>query len=72
MIRAFRTQNQEKAEFEDKSSTLMRFQQLVGKISALLNPLTYVLVNLGIMPLSGTAGARCRQDGSPRGKSLRL
>lgn len=31
VIRAFRTQNQEKAEFEDKSGTLMRFQQLVGK-----------------------------------------
>lgn len=49
VIRAFRTQNQEKAEFEEKSSVLMRFQQMVGRISALLNPLTYVLVNLGII-----------------------
>lgn len=49
VIRAFRTQNQEKEEYEEKSSDLMQFQLHAGRISALLNPLTYVLVNLGII-----------------------
>lgn len=57
VIRAFRTQGLEKEEFEDKSSALMRFQQLVGKISALLNPLTYVLVNLGIIAVVWYGGS---------------
>lgn len=49
VIRAFCTQNQEKEEYEEKSSVLMKQQLHVGRISALLNPLTYVLVNLGII-----------------------
>lgn len=57
VIRAFRTQDQEKEEFEEKSSLLMRFQQKVGKISALLNPLTYVLVNLGIIAVVWYGGS---------------
>ena len=57
VIRAFRTQEREKVEFEEKSTVLMRFQQLVGKISALLNPLTYVLVNLGIIAVVWYGGS---------------
>lgn len=51
VIRAFRTQNQEKEEYEEKSNDLMQFQLHAGRISALLNPLTYVLVNLGIIAI---------------------
>ncbi len=57
VIRAFCTQDQEKEEFEEKSSLLMRFQQRVGKISALLNPLTYVLVNVGIIAVVWYGGS---------------
>lgn len=49
VIRAFRTQQREREEFGEKSGLLMRLQHQVGKISALMNPLTYVLVNLGIV-----------------------
>lgn len=57
VIRAFRTQEKEMEEFEEKSTVLMRFQQLVGRISALLNPLTYVLVNLGIIAVVWYGGS---------------
>ena len=49
VIRAFCTQDREKKEFEEKSIALMKVQQMVGRISALLNPLTYVIVNFGII-----------------------
>ncbi|WP_195421077.1 ABC transporter ATP-binding protein [Faecalicatena contorta] len=72
VIRAFRTQNQEKAEFEEKSSTLMRFQQLVGKISALLNPLTYVLVNLGIIAVVWYGGGAVQAGRITQGEVIAL
>lgn len=49
VIRAFRTQKLEREDFEEKSDILMKMQLLVGKISALLNPVTYILVNAGII-----------------------
>lgn len=51
VIRAFRTQKMEQEEYEQKNAELMKLQLFVGKISALLNPLTYVLVNLGIVAI---------------------
>lgn len=45
VIRAFSRQNAERAEFESQSDLLMKTQLLVGKISALMNPATYVVVN---------------------------
>lgn len=49
VVRAFRTQESEKEEFAGQSDALMRWQVLVGRISALLNPLTYVIVNAAII-----------------------
>lgn len=45
VVRAFRTQEKEKEQFEEESGALMTVQLLVGKISALLNPVTYIIVN---------------------------
>ena len=45
VIRAFRTQESEVETFSEESGKLVNLQMLVGKISALLNPLTYVIVN---------------------------
>ncbi len=49
VVRAFRTQEIEKKEFAEQSDALMRLQVWVGRISALLNPLTYVIVNSAII-----------------------
>ena len=51
VVRAFCTQEKEKKEFRDQSEGLMKFQLLVGKISALLNPVTYVIVNVSIIAI---------------------
>lgn len=45
VVRAFRTQEREKEEFYQETKKLMHMQTFVGKISALLNPVTYLIVN---------------------------
>lgn len=45
VVRAFRTQEREKEEFCQQTKNLMNMQTFVGKISALLNPVTYLIVN---------------------------
>lgn len=49
VIRAFRKERAEKDEFSKQNNTLARVQCRVGRISALMNPLTYVLINLAIL-----------------------
>ena len=51
VIRAFQREEQEKEEYEKVSAGLMKSQLFVGKITALMNPVTYVIVNLGIAAL---------------------
>ncbi len=51
VLRAFCQVEQEKAGFEAKTGELATMQINTGKISALLNPVTYVVVNLGIVVL---------------------
>lgn len=45
VVRAFRMQEREKEEFCRETKNLMHMQIFVGKISALLNPVTYLIVN---------------------------
>lgn len=51
VIRAFCREGAEETEFSSRNATLTRVQLFVGRISALLNPLTYVLINGGIVAL---------------------
>lgn len=48
VVRAFCRQERETKEYEESTRDLMGLQLLVGKVSALLNPVTYVIVNLCI------------------------
>lgn len=45
VVRAFCMQKKEQEEFEQETKKLMNMQIFVGKISALLNPITYLIVN---------------------------
>ena len=49
VIRAFRKESDEIRAFEGKNDVLTLVQKRVGRISALLNPLTYILINLAIL-----------------------
>lgn len=51
VIRAFGLEEEEKKEFTCKHRELTAGQKFVGSISALTNPLTYIVVNLGIAVL---------------------
>lgn len=51
VIRAFCREEQEINECESDNSRLTRMQKQVGKISALMNPITYVMINLAIVAL---------------------
>lgn len=49
VVRAFSRQAEEEKQFEQQSEFFMKTQLKVGRISALLNPATYVTINVGIM-----------------------
>ena len=51
VIRAFNKQKDTLNEFSDNNNNLTEIQKFTGRISALLNPLTYVTVNLGIVAI---------------------
>ena len=48
VIRAFGRQKDETEEFAEDSNRLLKLQKRVGKVSAAMNPLTFVVVNLAI------------------------
>lgn len=49
VIRAFSRQEHENREFQGESEVLKELQLKVGRISALMNPATYVVVNLAVI-----------------------
>ena len=51
VIRAFRIEQTEIDGFERKNRALTRLQLFAGRISALLNPVTYVIINAAIIAL---------------------
>ena len=51
VIRAFCKEDEEMAAFAEKNNQLCREQKRVGRISAAMNPLTFVLINLAIILL---------------------
>lgn len=58
VIRAFHKEEQETAEFEQRNSALTHMQLFVGKISALTNPVTYIIVNVATIVLIYTGAVR--------------
>ena len=51
VIRAFHRESSEQQKFKEENQTLAALQKFVGKISACMNPVTYVIVNAAIMVL---------------------
>lgn len=58
VIRAFCREDHSVREFDESSQALTKLNEFVGKISALLNPLTYVLINLAAVVLIDRAALR--------------
>ena len=49
VIRAFNREKKETEDFENSTAALVKLQMFAGRISALLNPLTYVILNLAVI-----------------------
>lgn len=58
VIRAFRKEASEAEEFGTANDSLTAIQLLAGKISALMNPLTYITVNFAVIAIIGVGGGR--------------
>ena len=58
VIRAFCREDHSVREFDESSQALTKLNEFVGRISALLNPLTYVLINLAAVVLIDRAALR--------------
>lgn len=58
VIRAFSKQKEEEKRFDEASDDLAATSVRVGKISALLNPLTYVIMNLAVVAIIWFGGMR--------------
>ena len=58
VIRAFNKEEDEREHFNENNDLLTRAQIYVGKISALMNPLTYVIINGAIVVLVWTGAVR--------------
>lgn len=58
VIRAFNQEEQETREFKDRNEALTEIQKFVGKISAAMNPVTYVIVNGALIVLIWTGALR--------------
>ena len=60
------------AEFDEKNRELTRLNRFVGKLSALLNPVTYLLINLATVWLIRVAGVRVNLGGLGQGEVVAL
>ena len=72
MIRAFCREADAVAEFDESNLALTRLNEFVGKISALLNPATYVLINIATVILIQTAGVQVNLGNMQQGEIVAL
>lgn len=70
VIRAFSRQQQEKERFLEASTDQMEISIAVGKISALLNPLTSTVINLAIVAVVWFGGFRVNVGGMTQGEVI--
>ena len=58
VIRAFRKEEDEVGSFDEKSDELTKMNLFVGRLSSLMNPLTYIIVNVSTIVLIYRGGLR--------------
>ncbi len=72
VIRAFNKEQDEVKRFKNDNEILNRLQKYVGKISGLMNPLTYVVVNVSIIALIWIGGVRVNAGALTQGQVVAL
>ena len=72
VIRAFSRQDAEIESFSDANAELKSINEKVGSISALMNPLTYIVVNLAIAAVLWVGGIRVNIGGMQQGEVVAM
>lgn len=72
VIRAFNKEEREFEEFNEKITNLRKSQKKVGYISSLMNPLTYAIINVGIIGILYLGGSRVESGVIIQGDVLAL
>lgn len=72
VIRAFTREAEETESFFEKNKELSHLQKAVGRISALMNPLTYVIINVAIIVLIYEGGVRVDTGDLSQGQVVAL
>ena len=72
VVRAFCNEEEEIADFDAKNSALTEMQTTVGRISAFMNPATFVLINLAIIALIYVGAIRVDSGAISRGAVVAL
>lgn len=72
VIRAFSQQKNERDDFDAAAENLLQKQIRTGRISALLNPLTYVVVNLAIAAIIWFGGGSVNTGSLTQGELIAL
>ena len=72
VIRAFNKEQEEIEAFEQKNGALAHMQLFVGKISALTNPVTYIIINVATVVLLYTGAVRVNEGTITQGEVVAL
>ena len=72
VLRAFGREDDEIAEFDRQHAWLTRLQSLSGKISSLMNPLTYIAINAALIALLNTGAVRVNAGALSQGQVVAL
>lgn len=72
VIRAFNKETDEIKDFDEKIDGLTKLQRFAGRISALMNPLTYIVINLAIILLIKNGAWTVNVGGITQGELVAL
>ncbi len=72
VVRAFGREEAEAAAFQEENEALTRLQVFVGRVSGLMNPVTYVLINLATLILVWAGGLRVEAGAITQGQVVAL
>lgn len=72
VLRAFGREEDEIAAFEERHRVLTRLQNIAGRISALMNPLTYIIINFALIVLIHTGAVRVNSGILTQGQVVAL
>ena len=72
VIRAFCKEREESIEFENDNNLLTKALNKAGNISALMNPITYVMINIAIITLIDLDAVKVSQGGMTQGTVVAL